>query len=303
MNEQKAMFSKVIEELLTGKYTNATKVNQLKINLGKEFGYNGIIKNAQIIANTTDETREKIVEILNIKPVRELSGVTVVALFAKPHSCPHGKCMYCPGGPGSPFGDTPQSYTGAEPAALRAIRNNYDPYLQIFNRLEHYCINGHRPDKLELIFMGGTFPSLDQEYRDDFVNYVYKAINDFSDEFVIEENGSKKINYDKFNDFFEIKQDNLKSIQRQIRIHEKILKLKEFKALKIGIDIDDVLCFTWNEVISNYNKKYNENLKFEDIKNFNFNGNEKLKEEFFLYDKKFGVEHKPYQNSKEILNK
>lgn len=151
--------------------------------------------------------------------------------------------------------------------------------------------------------MGGTFPSLDQEYRDDFVNYVYKAINDFSDEFVIEENGSKKINYDKFNDFFEIKHDNLKSIQRQIRIHEKILKLKEFKALKIGIDIDDVLCFTWNEVISNYNKKYNENLKFEDIKNFNFNGNEKLKEEFFLYDKKFGVEHKPYQNSKEILNK
>ena len=34
--------------------------------------------------------------MLNNKPVRELSGVTVVALFAKPHACPHGKCMYCP---------------------------------------------------------------------------------------------------------------------------------------------------------------------------------------------------------------
>jgi elongator complex protein 3 len=152
--------------------------------------------------------------------------VTVVALFAKPHACPHGKCMYCPGGIDSPFGDTPQSYTGKEPAAMRAIRNNYDPYFQIFNRLEHYVINGHMPDKLELIFMGGTFPSLEVDYRDEFVNSVYKSINDFGDLFILEDSeGRKSIDYVKFNEFFETKVD-FKSEERRTRVHEKMLKLK-----------------------------------------------------------------------------
>jgi len=221
------MYKELILELLTENYTNSTKINQLKINLSKKYKYIGIIKNASIIANSNNQNRKKIIKILNIKPIRELSGVTVVALFAKPHSCPHGKCIFCPGGPGSPFGDTPQSYTGAEPAALRAIRNNYDPYLQIFNRLEHYCINGHLPDKLELIFMGGTFPSLDKKYRDDFVNFVYKAINDFGDKFIyLDKYINKQINYDKFNEFFEVKSDKLSSVKRQDRIHKKILDLK-----------------------------------------------------------------------------
>ncbi len=238
MNNLDEMYSEMIGELLEGNYTNATKVNQLKINLAKKYSYKGIIKNAQIIAYSDDKVRQKIVKILNIKPIRELSGVTVVALFAKPHSCPHGKCIYCPGGPDSPFGDTPQSYTGSEPAALRAIRNNYDPYLQIFNRLEHYCINGHLPDKLELIFMGGTFPSLDREYKVEFVNFVYKAINDFGSEFLyLNEEGQKTVDYDKFNEFFEVKRDNLHSPERQTRIHEKILTLKMKNVSNFNLEI------------------------------------------------------------------
>ena len=231
------MFNEIIENLESGKVKNQKELNSLKISLAKKYNYKKIIKNGEIISRTNDQNRDKIINKLNIKPIRKLSGVNVVALFAKPHSCPHGKCMYCPGGPDSPFGDTPQSYTGREPAAMRAIRNKYDPYLQIFNRLEHYVINGTRPDKLELIFMGGTFPSLDKDYRDDFVRYVYKAINDFGDMFIYKnDSGMYSVDYKKFNEFFETHED-FRSKDRENRMHKKVLEIKSQNKINLDDEI------------------------------------------------------------------
>ncbi|MEM2052159.1 MAG: tRNA uridine(34) 5-carboxymethylaminomethyl modification radical SAM/GNAT enzyme Elp3, partial [Candidatus Caldarchaeum sp.] len=51
------------------------------------------------------------------KPVKTASGVSVITVVAPIFSCPHGKCIYCPGG--RPFG-TPQSYTGEEAAVKNA---------------------------------------------------------------------------------------------------------------------------------------------------------------------------------------
>jgi elongator complex protein 3 len=233
------LFSELISDIINRDDIDMKKLNNLKIEYAKKYSFGKIIKNPEIIAYCNDSNRDEVIKKLNIKPIRELSGVTVVALFAKPHACPHGKCMYCPGGIDSPFGDTPQSYTGKEPAAMRAIRNNYDPYLQIFNRLEHYIINGHMPDKLELIFMGGTFPSLDSEYRDDFVNSVYKAINDFGDMFIIvdKKTHKKTINYLAFNDFFETKSD-FRSDERMHKIQAKELKLKEDNRKTLEFEIN-----------------------------------------------------------------
>lgn len=223
---EKELFEELITSMLKENALSFKKLNNLKTALSKKYNLNRIIKNTEIISNASNKNRKKIISLLNIKPVRELSGVTVVALFAKPHNCPHGRCIYCPGGVGSEFGDTPQSYTGSEPAALRAIRNKYDPYLQVFNRLEHYVINGHNPDKIELIFMGGTFPSLDKEYRDEFVNFTYKAINDFGEEFLFYDNENKRqINYDKFNDFFQVS-SAIDSKERETNIFKKVEFLK-----------------------------------------------------------------------------
>src|SRR5574344_1166069 len=55
-------------------------------------------------------------EFLITKPSRTLSGVTIVAIMTRPGDCP-GKCIYCPN-----WSDAPRSYTGFEPAALRAKR-------------------------------------------------------------------------------------------------------------------------------------------------------------------------------------
>ncbi|MFW6009463.1 MAG: tRNA uridine(34) 5-carboxymethylaminomethyl modification radical SAM/GNAT enzyme Elp3, partial [archaeon] len=222
----KLFFEELINKIHNNNISSAKELNLLKIKLAKKYKINKVVKNSQIIGFADKETREKLINLLNIKPIRDISGVNVVALFTKPHNCPHGRCVYCPGGLKSEFGDTPQSYTGFEPAALRAIRNNYDPYFQVFNRLEHYVINGKIPDKLELIFMGGTFPVLDKNYRDNFVYYVYKAINDFSEEFLyLDENNKKQVDFKKFNIFFETDKD-LNSKEREKNILEKFEQLK-----------------------------------------------------------------------------
>ena len=225
-NLEKLFFKDLIENILKQKILTKNKLNKLKIDIAKKYNYKKIVKNPEIIVNCKNSQRDEIIKKLNTKPVREISGVTVLALFSKPHYCPHGKCIYCPGGPNSEYGNTPQSYTGLEPAAQRAIRNNFDPYLQVFNRLEHYVINGHIPDKIEVIFMGGTFPSLDKKYKDSFVYYLYKSINDFADKFIKIVKGQKKIKWKSFIDFFELKKKLNIENKNRIKIQKKILKLK-----------------------------------------------------------------------------
>ncbi|MEM0362233.1 MAG: tRNA uridine(34) 5-carboxymethylaminomethyl modification radical SAM/GNAT enzyme Elp3 [Sulfolobaceae archaeon] len=112
------------------------------------------------------------------KPTRMLSGITVVAIMTHPHSCPHGKCIFCPGG--ADVG-TPQSYYGREPTLMRAIENNYDPFYQVHSRLKQYVNNGHTPSKVELIIMGGTFLSLPIDYQEWFVTNALEAMNRFPD--------------------------------------------------------------------------------------------------------------------------
>src|SRR3990167_2006872 len=91
--------------------------------------------------NKTEELTPERVSRLT-RTTRTISGVAPIAIMTKPLPCAHGKCTFCPGGPKSYFGDVPQSYTGHEPTTMRAIRNRYDGYLQVFNRLEQYMVIG-----------------------------------------------------------------------------------------------------------------------------------------------------------------
>jgi len=155
-----------------------------------------------------------------------MSGVSPLALMTAPFSCPHGKCVYCPGGPDSPFGNVPQSYTGKEPSTMRGIRNFYDPYLIVFNRLEQFIATGHLPQKTEVIVQGGTFPALPVQYQEDFITYALKAMNDFGEMFYKEE-----VDMDKFLSFFELP-GKVGDAERTKHIHEKELKLKGASSLE-----------------------------------------------------------------------
>ncbi len=220
----KEYFNEIIG-ILKKKKLSKQEISKLKIKLCRKYHIN-IPTDIRILLSADVKDR-KILKHLITKPTRTISGVAVCAIMTKPLKCPHGKCAICPGGPSSFFGNMPQSYTGKEPAARRAIRNNFDPYLQVMNRLEQYIMTGHVPDKLELIIMGGTFPSFKKTYQDYFIKYALKAMNDFSKMFFRNDN----LNLEKFKKFFEMP-GNFQDDKRVRRIQKKLMKLKSKTTLE-----------------------------------------------------------------------
>jgi len=219
-------YKQIISEIKKRNISNQRDLNKLKLEFARKHKVN-FPTNIEILNHATKEERESLSHILKLKPVRTQAGVAPVAIMTKPHNCPHGSCIFCPGGPKSKFGDVPQSYTGTEPATRRAIRNGYDPYLQVMNRLEHYVLINQNPEKIELIIMGGTYLSLPEDYVDEFVMYAFKAMNDFSKLFYKD----NKFNIEKFNEFFEINV-NRDDPKRTERIHERLIKNKKESTLK-----------------------------------------------------------------------
>ncbi|MEF8784673.1 MAG: tRNA uridine(34) 5-carboxymethylaminomethyl modification radical SAM/GNAT enzyme Elp3 [Haloarculaceae archaeon] len=135
-------------------------------------------KNSELLDFAPDEHRDDLEEVLRRKPVRTASGVSPIAIMTSPERCPHGKCLYCPGGPDSDFSSS-QSYTGHEPAAARGKQNDYDPYGQVTLRLEQLREIGHPVDKAELILMGGTMTARSHDYQEHFVKRALEAMNDY----------------------------------------------------------------------------------------------------------------------------
>ncbi len=144
-----------------------------KIRFAKKYGLNKIPLTSDIFL-TLGITKPP--EFLITKPGRTQSGVTVVAVMTGPGDCP-GKCIYCPN-----WKNAPRSYTGFEPASMRAKRNKFDPKLQIRDRLKQLESTGHPINKIELIVMGGTFPATSNKYQEKFVKAILQEIANSKEE-------------------------------------------------------------------------------------------------------------------------
>ncbi|MEI6352884.1 MAG: tRNA uridine(34) 5-carboxymethylaminomethyl modification radical SAM/GNAT enzyme Elp3 [Candidatus Nomurabacteria bacterium] len=120
-----------------------------------------------------EERKKEIEQLLKRLKVRSNSGVTVVSLLTKPYPCP-GRCIYCP-----TEARMPKSYLSKEPAAARALANNFDPYLQMTSRLKALEMNGHPVNKLEIIVIGGTFDFYKKDYQEFFLKEIFRAANDY----------------------------------------------------------------------------------------------------------------------------
>jgi elongator complex protein 3 len=164
----------VIEAVKDGTIRDRDDLQRFKLKLCARMKLPGIPPNSSILADVQPEDRELMEPLLIKKPMRTVSGVAVVAVMTSPAPCPHGRCAYCPGGVDT---GSPQAYTGKEPAARRAHRNSFDPYLQVSDRIAQLNAIGHRTDKVDLIIMGGTFTSRDAGYREWFVRRCYDAMN------------------------------------------------------------------------------------------------------------------------------
>ncbi len=167
-------YNEIFDQILSNKLKNKNELHRAKVSLCKKYKMKELPSDPQILMNAPGEIYELVEPLLRIKPMRTISGVAPVAVMTSPEECPHGKCRYCPGGVEQ---GTPQSYTGHEPAALRAASHEFDPYSQTRSRLEQLAIIGHQTAKVDLIIMGGTFTARDIEYQDWFVQRCFDAMN------------------------------------------------------------------------------------------------------------------------------
>ncbi|MFX1417374.1 MAG: tRNA uridine(34) 5-carboxymethylaminomethyl modification radical SAM/GNAT enzyme Elp3 [Promethearchaeota archaeon] len=171
----KKISREIIDYLEKNPETPRDKITNIKGRIGKKYNYNKVIKNATILDFATEEEKNTITQILKRRITRTLSGVSVIAIMTKPLPCP-GTCIYCPGQDSQPGEKVAQSYTGREPAAMRSIHNDYDPYLQVQSRINDLEAIGHKVDKIELIIMGGTFLSTNSKYQEEFIKGALEGI-------------------------------------------------------------------------------------------------------------------------------
>jgi elongator complex protein 3 len=132
--------------------------------------YHDLVKNNKILPN------EHLERMLMRRAVRSLSGVAVITSLIKPYPCP-GQCVYCP------FDERmPKSYLSEEPAAMRALMLEFNPYEQMARRIEALQNNGHPADKIEFIVKGGTWNSYTLQYQYWFILKSFEACNTLGQE-------------------------------------------------------------------------------------------------------------------------
>lgn len=177
MQPHQIPLSAVVEEIVERPQMSRDDLEALKRKYSRALGLTRLPSNSQLIAElrkggtAQGEQEKKIVQKLRKSAVRAMSGVSVVAVMLPPVSCPY-KCAYCPTSK-----IAAKSYTGYEPAALRARQNNFDSFRQVQARLRQFEDNGHLPEKCELIVMGGTFNTLAQSFQEEFVKKAFDAFN------------------------------------------------------------------------------------------------------------------------------
>ena len=175
MDKTTAYHQRLLQLLASGEIADKKELLRRKIALCRELEMETVPPNSATLALADEDTLPLVLDLLRRKPVRTLSGVAVVAVMTSPALCPHGKCTYCPGGVEN---NSPQSYTGKEPAARRGAYNEFDPFRQVRARIGQLTAIGHPTDKIDLIIMGGTFTSRAADYQQEFIKRCFDAMND-----------------------------------------------------------------------------------------------------------------------------
>lgn len=152
---------------LKREYAKVHKLAELPTNTQLLTVYRDLLKKGEISRN------EFLESILKKRGVRSQSGIVPIQVLTKPFWCP-GKCIFCPND-----ATMPKSYINTEPGAMRALLNQFDPYKQTYNRLLSLYLTWHATDKIEMIVLGGTWDVYPNDYKRDFLKWLYDACNTF----------------------------------------------------------------------------------------------------------------------------
>lgn len=151
---------------------SASEVRRLVRDTAAKYRLSTMPANQDIIRHLDAGNRYR--KLLMVKPAKTASGVAVIAVMPRPYECPHGRCVYCPGG--VEF-NTPLSYTGKEPATRTAQKFGFDPFCQVSSKLAQLQARGHDTGKSEIVIVGGTFPFMPAGYQREFAKSCYDALN------------------------------------------------------------------------------------------------------------------------------
>lgn len=149
-------------------FADKNKLNSLPGNIEILQEYHRLVGEGLLVSNKQLEL------LFKKKAIRSQSGIVAVQVLTKPFWCP-GKCIFCPNDP-----TMPKSYIKTEPGAARALLNQFDPLKQVYNRLTSLTLTGHITDKIEMIILGGTWDVYPDDYKIEFVKWLYDACNAFS---------------------------------------------------------------------------------------------------------------------------
>jgi elongator complex protein 3 len=168
---------KIIKELMKTKIRDQEELTAFKRKVSEKYKiktlsnfelfefYQKLLKKRRI------KRSKKLEKILKTRPIRSLSGIVNISVLTKPYPCP-GKCIFCPTEKGMP-----KSYLSGEPAAERAKKLKFDPYLQVKKRIEMLKFEGHPTDKIELRIVGGSFTFYPKKYQEWFVKRCFDGAN------------------------------------------------------------------------------------------------------------------------------
>ena len=164
----------IAERMSDGCASSKESVEKLKKAAARNFSLDRYLSNSEILCALPRELKPAFQEILRVHPRRSASGIVVVTAFTRPFPCPHGTCVFCPGG--CRVG-TPQSYLRDSPGMCLALASGFDPFGQVTEGLAKFEANGHETDKVETIIEGGTFIADPRDYQLSFVRGVYEGLN------------------------------------------------------------------------------------------------------------------------------
>ncbi len=101
-------YYKELISILKRKKLDKNKLSSLKNKLCKKYRLKHPPTDTDVLMHAEVKDISKL-KVLQNKPTRTLSGVSVIAIMSKPQECPHGACIMCPSNVSKGI---PQSYTG-----------------------------------------------------------------------------------------------------------------------------------------------------------------------------------------------
>ncbi|MCS7094252.1 MAG: tRNA uridine(34) 5-carboxymethylaminomethyl modification radical SAM/GNAT enzyme Elp3 [Thaumarchaeota archaeon] len=156
------LVKRIAAEIVRRRVKDKEGANKIKVEVTRALSVDPVPSDTEVIGALLEMGHRELAEALRKRPVKTRSGVSVITVVLPLFLCPHGRCIYCPGGGSTGIS---QSYTGREAWVAFAASIGYDVRRQVEAQTSRLSSMGHQVDKVELIFIGGTFTAAPEEFQ------------------------------------------------------------------------------------------------------------------------------------------